>query len=64
EGLVLKDLKSSYQLGEKSRHSGSWVKMKPEYSDQTSDMDLLILAAKHGDGPSRAGVLSSFIMGV
>jgi hypothetical protein len=33
----------SYELGEKSRGTALWVKMKPEYGDQTEDLDMLIL---------------------
>ena len=36
-------INNSYELGEKSRGTGLWVKMKPEYGDQTEDLDLLIL---------------------
>ena len=43
EGLVIKNLNSCYELGEKSRGMALWVKMKPEYGDQTEDLDLLIL---------------------
>jgi hypothetical protein len=35
----------SYELGEKSRGTALWVKMKPEYGDQTEDLDMLILGA-------------------
>ena len=45
EGLVVKDLTSPYLIGEKSRKSAKWVKMKPEYGDQTTDLDLIVLGA-------------------
>lgn len=53
-----------HQIGESSRKSALWVKMKPEYSDQTEDMDLLILAAGFADGKMRSGLLSKFLVGV
>jgi hypothetical protein len=43
EGLVIKNLNGCYELGEKSRATALWVKMKPEYGDQMEDLDLLIL---------------------
>ncbi|CAN0490183.1 unnamed protein product [Ectocarpus sp. 8 AP-2014] len=38
--------------------------MKPEYSDQTEDMDLLVLAAGFANGKMRSGLLSKFLVGV
>eukprot|EP01034_Spumella_vulgaris_P024412 gene24412-30756_t len=65
EGLVIKNLSSTYELGEKSRGTGSWVKMKPEYGDQTEDLDLLILGAYYGEGTGMRGEgLSTFLCGV
>ncbi len=54
EGIVVKDLHSTYQLGVDSRGTG-WVKMKPEYGDMTLDMDMLVLGAyhPHHDGMAR-----------
>ena len=43
EGLVVKDLTSKYLIGEKSRKEAKWVKMKPEYGDQTTDLDLIVI---------------------
>jgi hypothetical protein len=37
----------SYELGEKSRGTALWVKMKPEYGDQTEDLDMLILGEEN-----------------
>ena len=54
EGLVVKDLTSPYLIGEKSRKSAKWVKMKPEYGDQTTDLDLIVLGAE-----SRTPILPS-----
>lgn len=65
EGLVIKNLNSCYELGEKSRYSAQWVKMKPEYGDQTEDLDLLILGAYYGEGMGLRGKgLSTFLCGV
>lgn len=52
------------QIGDKSRKCALWVKMKPEYSDQTEDMDLIILAAGFANGKMRSGLLSKFLLGV
>ena len=38
--------------------------MKPEYSEQTADLDLLILGASFADGKMRSGLLSRFLLGV
>ena len=43
EGLVVKDLTSKYYLGEKSRKTSKWIKMKPEYGDQTTDLDFVVI---------------------
>ena len=64
EGLVVKDLQSKYIIGEKSRSAAHWVKMKPEYSDQTAHIDCLIVAAYYGDGTRRSGLLSHFLLAV
>eukprot|EP00903_Cladosiphon_okamuranus_P009258 g8834.t1 len=64
EGLVVKDLHGQYMLGDKSRKSALWIKMKPEYSGQTEDMDVLILAAGFANGEMRSGLLSKFLVGV
>lgn len=65
EGLVVKSLVSPYELGEQSRAFAHWVKMKPEYGDQTEDLDLLVLAGYHGEGSSFRGEgISTFLLGV
>ncbi len=51
-------------MGNKSRKRALWVKMKPEYSDQTEDVDLLILAGGYAEGSVWSGLLSNFIVGV
>lgn len=53
-----------FQLGDKSRKCGLWVKMKPEYSDQTADIDLIVLAGGFASGAMRSGLLSRFLLGV
>lgn len=40
EGIILKDLGSKW---EPSDRSGKWLKMKPEYIQATSDLDVLII---------------------
>lgn len=52
------------QIGVGSRKKALWVKMKPEYSEQTGDLDLLILGAGFADGKMRSGLLSRFLLGV
>lgn len=52
------------QIGEKSRKKCLWVKMKPEYSDQTSGLDFIILGAGFAQGRMRSGLLSKFLVGV
>jgi hypothetical protein len=65
EGLVVKDGFSPYLLGMRSRQSQNWVKMKPEYSDLTRDLDLIILGAYYGEGNSMRGKgLSTFLLGI
>lgn len=65
EGLVVKDGFSPYLLGMRSRQSQNWVKMKPEYSDLTRDLDLIILGAYFGEGNSMRGKgLSTFLLGI
>lgn len=51
-------------MGEKSRNSGLWVKMKPEYTDEFGEMDFIVLAAAYAHGHQRAGFLSKFMLGV
>lgn len=65
EGLVVKLLGSEYLLGEKSRAAGYWVKMKPEYGDQTADLDLAILGGYYGEsGGERGQGVAKFLCGV
>ena len=64
EGLVVKDLNSTYFVGERSREQKKWIKMKPDYSDEVESLDLLILGAYYSEGTRRAGQLSHFLIGV
>ncbi|CAM9104087.1 unnamed protein product, partial [Ectocarpus fasciculatus] len=66
EGLVVKSWVSAYELGEKSRFkNASWIKMKPEYSNNMTDLDLLILGGYYGEGKGvRAEGVSHFLLGV
>lgn len=65
EGLVVKDALSSYEVGTASKAKGYWVKVKPDYSDMTTDLDLLVLGAYYGEGVNNRGQgLSTFLCGV
>ncbi|XP_068436583.1 DNA ligase 3 [Clinocottus analis] len=60
EGLVLKDLKGSYEPGK--RH---WLKVKKDYLNEgamADTADLVVLGAFYGKG-SNGGIMSSFLMG-
>jgi hypothetical protein len=56
---MLLPLVCSYELGEKSRGTALWVKMKPEYGDQTEDLDMLIL----GEGKLMLSVVGRIRLG-
>lgn len=65
EGCVVKDALSPYVIGVHSRQSMYWIKMKPEYSDMTKDLDLIVLGAYFGEGKSMRGRgVSTFLCGV
>uniref|UniRef100_A0A673BRI7 DNA ligase n=1 Tax=Sphaeramia orbicularis TaxID=375764 RepID=A0A673BRI7_9TELE len=60
EGLVLKDIKGSYEPGK--RH---WLKVKKDYLNEgamADTADLVVLGAFYGKG-SNGGIMSSFLMG-
>ena len=38
--------------------------MKPEYSDQTKNMDILIIGGMYGEGKRRSNMLSHFLCAV
>jgi DNA ligase 1 len=59
EGLVLKDLESTYKAGARGY---AWIKFKPEYRPNVRDtIDLVIVGANHGMG-RRAGVYGAFLL--
>jgi len=59
EGLVIKDLKSTYKAGARGY---AWIKFKPEYRPNIRDtIDLVIVGANHGMG-RRAGVYGAFLL--
>jgi len=59
EGLVVKDLKSTYKAGARGY---AWIKFKPEYRPNVRDtIDLVIVGANHGMG-RRAGVYGAFLL--
>ena len=44
EGLMLKAMSSPYMLGERSRSTKYWMKLKPEYMDTLAGyLDLIVL---------------------
>ncbi|XP_038615595.1 DNA ligase 3 [Tachyglossus aculeatus] len=60
EGLVLKDVKSTYEPGK--RH---WLKVKKDYLNQgamADTADLVVLGAFYGQG-NKGGMMSIFLMG-
>ncbi|XP_072834435.2 DNA ligase 3 [Pogona vitticeps] len=60
EGLVLKDVKSTYEPGK--RH---WLKVKKDYLNEgamADSADLVVLGAFYGQG-SKGGMMSIFLMG-
>ena len=59
EGLVVKDLHSSYRAGAREF---AWIKFKPEYSAGVRDtLDLVIVGANYGRG-HRAGAFDAFLL--
>ena len=59
EGLVVKDLNSTYKAGARGY---AWIKFKPEYRPNMGDsLDLVIVGANHGMG-RRAGVYGAFLL--
>eukprot|EP00940_MAST-03C_sp_MAST-3C-sp2_P000867 g867.t1 len=65
EGIILKRLDAEYEIGEKSRRGGMWVKLKPEYIDCISEtMDLVVLGGYYSKGCRRGGLLTALLMGL
>jgi DNA ligase-1 len=59
EGLVVKDVKSTYRAGAREY---AWIKFKPEYRANVRDtLDLVIVGASHGMG-RRAGRYGTFLL--
>ena len=59
EGLVVKDLHSSYRAGAREF---AWIKFKPEYRAGVRDtLDLVIVGANYGMG-RRAGTFGAFLL--
>ncbi|MDV3244936.1 MAG: ATP-dependent DNA ligase, partial [Nitrososphaerales archaeon] len=60
EGLVVKDLESTYRAGAREF---AWIKLKREYrSELTDTIDLPIIGAFHGKG-RRAGTYGTYLLG-
>ncbi|XP_014279240.1 DNA ligase 4 [Halyomorpha halys] len=60
EGIILKDPDSIYKAH--SRKDG-WLKIKPDYSEGTVDLDLLIIGGYYGTGRMK-GQICHFLLGV
>ncbi|CAH1392247.1 unnamed protein product [Nezara viridula] len=60
EGIILKDPDSVYKPN--SRKDG-WIKIKPDYSEGTVDLDLLIIGGYYGSGRMK-GQICHFLLGV
>ncbi|XP_027356168.1 DNA ligase 4 isoform X3 [Abrus precatorius] len=60
EGIVVKDLSSKW---EPSDRSGKWLKLKPEYIQAGSDLDVLIIGGYYGSG-RRGGEVAQFLVGL
>lgn len=60
EGLVIKDLSSTYRAGAREF---AWIKLKREYrSELTDTIDLVVIGAFHGKG-RRAGTYGTYLLG-
>lgn len=66
EGLILKKHESPYRLGQPSKSSGHWRKLKPDYiHGMLEDLDVCVVASFNGSGKGLRGTgLSSFMVGV
>ena len=62
EGLVFKDLAAPYIL---RNHSRWWLKIKPDYSNDSfaSDLDVVVIGSCWASGMRASGELSSFLCG-
>ena len=68
EGLMLKAMDTPYMLGERSRNTKHWVKLKPEYLDTLAGyLDLIVLGGYYSSSSrknGRQGLISHFLLGV
>lgn len=60
QGLLVKALSSPYE----TRRSKSWYKLKPDYQDDTQDLDVLILGGYFREGRLWTNRPSRFLVGV
>eukprot|EP00899_Mesostigma_viride_P003928 jgi/Mesvir1/13536/Mv26189-RA.1 len=60
EGVVIKDLRSPWKAGDRS---DNWQKLKPDYLDAGTDLDMLVMGGMYGSG-RRGGQLSQFLLGI
>ncbi len=67
EGIIVKSLESTYSLGEMGRETKDWIKLKPDYSDQTPSLDCLIVGvyfSETKEESKRSGLISSFLLAI
>ncbi|GLJ26170.1 hypothetical protein SUGI_0501990 [Cryptomeria japonica] len=60
EGIILKDLDSKWEPGDRS---GKWIKLKPDYINTGSDLDVLIIGGYYGSG-RHGGEVAQFLLGL
>ncbi|KAG0616397.1 hypothetical protein M758_5G112000 [Ceratodon purpureus] len=60
EGIVIKDLGSQYSP---DNRDGRWLKVKPDYVNLGTDLDLLIIGGYYGSGQG-AGQIVSYLLAV
>ncbi|XP_021772147.1 DNA ligase 4-like [Chenopodium quinoa] len=61
EGIVIKDLGSKWEPGD--RNKKKWVKVKPDYVNAGSDLDVLIIGGYYGSG-RQGGEVGQFLVGL
>ena len=65
---MLKAMNSPYMLGERSRSTKYWMKLKPEYMDTLAGyLDLIVLGGYYSSSSrrgGRSGLISHFLLGV
>ncbi|GAQ80116.1 ATP-dependent DNA ligase [Klebsormidium nitens] len=62
EGVIIKDLESKWEPADRSPNR--WAKIKPDYVNVETDLDVLIIGAMYGEGHRRGGQLSNFLLGI